>query len=629
MRFPKLAIPGLLLALVLAPALTFAADDKDGDKGFTGSLSFGYRAVDQSGAADMYRQDINLDKGVRLFNFDLSYAPAGDLQSLFDRIDVHALNLGGDPYESFGLSVRKNGSYTLRYDHRKSTYYYANNDATAPGVLFDPVRFNFDRVTDAGSLGVTLTKVLSAFVNFDRYTTSGASASSYDVTGDVLDAAQPVSEKMTSMGFGLDLHVERLGLVFEQKHQNYQNVNSYFPSGPFNFTDDVSTFRLSARPLDSLILRGSAQLSKLDADVTTLDGGGAAAVATGQGAFTRKIQLFDLDLTWLLADRLAVVGEARYDTFGQAGLMTNADGTYAPDFGFKTFGVEGGLQLQLFQGFTLTGGFRYEKRTFTNAAGDAAVADTPTPDTATGPLQTVTYEDHTVRRGLYGNLSWSLKGFKLTMDYQHGSYDDPYTLMSPTSTDRFRATASYKIQGFSVAASFLSARTKNEIPSGVNFRIIYADDNYSDLWKASNDQVSLRVGYAAATFNASVGYSLINFTTDSTRLVAYNPYWTGPAGTFPWVISYQGKSTLLDATVGLALDANWKLGATAFSYQNSGFWPLEQLTLKAYLEYSFLGGFVSQLAYRYYNFKETDTELLIQNNYSAGILELSFGYRWR
>jgi hypothetical protein len=629
MRSTKPAIPVLLLALVLAQALTLAAQDKDADKAFTGSFSFGYRAVDQSGAADMYRQDVNLDNGVRLFNFDLSYAPAGDVKALFDRLDIHALNLGGDPYESFGLSVRKFGAYSFRYEHRKSTYFYANGDQTQPGVLFDPARFNFDRVSDTGALTVTLSKILNVFVNFDRYTKSGDSASSFDVTSAVLDTDLPVSEKMTAMGFGLDLHVERLGLVFEQKHQDYQNTNSFFLSGPFNFTSDISTFRLNARPFDGLILRGSAQLSKLDSAVTTLDGGGAGAIVTGQGAFTRKIELYDFDLTWMLTNRLAVVGEVRYDTFGQNGLMTNADGTAAPDFGFKTFGAEGGLQIQLFPRFTLTGGFRYEKRTFTNAGGDVQISESEETESAVEPLETVTYNNSTVRKGLYGNLRWDLKDFKLTLDYQHGSYDDPYTLMSPTSTDRFRATLRYQTQGFSVAASFLSARTTNEIPGGVNFRVIYTDDSYSDLWKASNDQFSLRLGYNTTAFDASVGYTLINFTTDSTRLVAYNPYWTGPAGTFPWVISYQGKSTLLDASVRLNLDASWKIGATAFSYQNSGFWPLEQLNLRAFVEYTFMGGFVSQLAYRYYDFKETDTELIIRNNYSAGILEISFGYRWR
>jgi hypothetical protein len=50
---------------------------------------------------------------------------------------------------------------------------------------------------------------------------------------------------------------------------------------------------------------------------------------------------------------------------------------------------------------------------------------------------------------------------------------------------------------------------------------------------------------------------------------------------------------------------------------------------KAYVEYTFMGGFVSRLGYRAYDFKEKDSVMIIKNNYKAGILEISFGYRWQ
>ena len=371
-------------------------------------------------------------------------------------------------------------------------------------------------------------------------------------------------------------------------------------------------------------------MSKLESKVVTLDGGGVTAFATGEGSFTRKINLYDFDLTWLLTSRLAVVGEVRYNTFGQSGTMTNEDGTSTPDFGFKTLGVEGGLQIQLFPKFTLTGGYRYEKRTFSNAAGEEQTAsEGDEAETAGEALETVNYTDSTVRKGFYGNVRWDFNSFKLTLDYQRANYDDPYSMVSPTSTSRFRATLRWQLKGFNASTTYLAARTENLIPGGVNFRVIYTDDNYSDLWKSSNDQFTLRLGYSTSKFNLSAGYALINFKTDSDRLVAYNPYWTGPAGTFAWPIHYQGKSTVLDATAGLTLDANWKLGASVNSYSNAGFWPLERTMLKAYVEYTFMGGFVSQLSYRYFDFKEKDTQLIIHNNYTAGILEISFGYRWQ
>jgi len=610
-----------VLALALSPA-ALAAQDSGQDKAFTGTFSFGYRAVDQSGAANKYREHVNLDKGVRLFNFSFSYAPVNGLKTLVDRIDFDAVNLGGDPYESLGLSIRKYGTYAFTFSHRKSTYFYGDLNETA-GRLFDPVRFNFDRVTDSGSFTVTLHKAVNVFLNFDRYTKSGDSESSFEVDNIVIDEDKPVSEKMTQIGFGIDLHVPRYGLVFEQKHQDYANSNSLFLAGTMTFASNISSFKLSARPFDKLLLRGSAQLSTLDSDVKVLSGAGQSASLLGTGAFSRKINLFDLDVTYLLFKKLAVVGAVRSHSFDQSGRLT-ADGvTGTPDFGFETLGFEGGLQVQLSSRFSLTGGYRHEERKLLGAKPD------PESETGMEGFETVNFTDSTVRQGLFGNIRWDLKSLKLTMDYQHGDYDDPYTMISPMLFDRFRATLRWQMKSFNLTAGYLMSRTKNEIPGGVNFRVVYADDDYSDLWKSSNDQLNFRLGYTGTTVNASVGYSFIDFKADSTRYIAYNPYWLGAGGEFPWVIDYEGKSTILDATVGLSLGKDWRLGATASSYANSGTWPVERTMVKAFAEYTFLGGFVSQINYRYYNFKETDQVLTLKNNYSAGIFEVSFGYRWR
>jgi hypothetical protein len=46
---------------------------------------------------------------------------------------------------------------------------------------------------------------------------------------------------------------------------------------------------------------------------------------------------------------------------------------------------------------------------------------------------------------------------------------------------------------------------------------------------------------------------------------------------------------------------------------------------KGYIEYTFPGGYITQVGYRYVNFKEKDSGF---NDYKANILEFSFGYRW-
>jgi hypothetical protein len=651
MRKTTIPISGLLVALIFCHAIVLRAQDKETN--FYGNFSFGYRTVDTSGAYDKYKEHINLEKGVRLFNFNLTYLASNDLKKLFDRVDLNVYNFGGDPFETFGLSIQKYGTYKFQYDRKKSEYFYG--DQIGPRGFFDLHSFDFNRVSDSGMFSLTLTKNLNVFLNFDRTTKTGSSVTTFDVNQLEVETDKPLSEKLTEVAFGVDLHVSRYSLIFEERIQDYKNSNSVFLPGytdggagasnpasldyyrvnqPYDFTSNFHIFRFNARPIDNLLVRGSAQLSKQDTNLTYSEEAGGtdyldrsfAYAYTGQGKFKREIQLYDLDLTYLLFNKLAVVGAVRYNNFKQDGSLTISGAQESANFGFDTLGIEAGLQYEFASHFTLTAGYRHEERKLDNpGSGEGENGDTESasPDAY---FQTVTYAEKTVRNGLFGNLKWDFKNIKLTLDYQHGNYDDPFTLISPTMFDRFRATAKYQLKGFSVSASYLLSKTKNEIPGGVNFRIVYSEDGFSDLWEASNSQFNLRFGYNTAKFNAFVGYSYIDFKSDTDRQVAFNPYWTGPAGTFLWAIHYEGKSTLLDASVAYTLDQNWKIGAYVNSYQNSGFWPIDRTTLKAYIEYTFAGGYITQIGYRYFNFKEKDSGY---NDYKANILEFSFGYRWQ
>lgn len=632
MKKTILPISALLAALIFSQAIVLRAQDKETN--FYGNFMFGYRTVDTSGAYDKYKEHINLEKGARLFNFSLTYIATDDLKKLFDRFTLNVNNFGGDPFETFRLSLQKFGRYKFQYDRRKSDYFY-NDLQTIAGLRYDAHSFDFSRISDSGLFNLILGTNASVYINFDHFAKSGSSATTFDIEGTQFLMDEPLSEKFTETTVGLDLHVSRYSLIFEERIQDYKNSNGVFLPGyadgglaagyqtslsafrlnqPYDFKTHVTSFRFNARPVDGLLIRGTAQLSDQDTHLTYSEeaigtdsfGRNYATAAAGGGEFNRKIQLYDFDTTYFIFNRVAIVGAVRYDTFKQNGSLTVNGEPETADFGFNTLGIEAGLQYEFKPKLVLTVGYRNEQRKLTN-------------------LETVTYADKTVRNGLFGNLKWDFRNIKLTVDYQHGNYDDPYTLLSPTLFDRFRATAKCQMKAFSASASYLMNRTRNEVPGGVEFRILFAPDNYSDLLKASNNQFNLRLGYNLAKINAGLGFSLIDFKTDSDRQISFNPYWTGPAGTFPWAIHYEGKSVLWDASFDYALEKNWKVRAYFNSYKNSGFWPLDRTNLKAYLEYTFSAGYVTQIGYRYVNFKEKDSGF---NDYKASILEFSFGYRW-
>ncbi|MDH5386704.1 MAG: hypothetical protein OEY18_18540, partial [Candidatus Aminicenantes bacterium] len=192
-----------------------------------------------------------------------------------------------------------------------------------------------------------------------------------------------------------------------------------------------------------------------------------------------------------------------------------------------------------------------------------------------------------------------------------GTYDEPYTLISPTSFHRFRFTAKVRKDNFNFSGSYLWNKSESEV--------------YDDLWNSTKNQLSLRAGYHGKKVQIFGGYSLIDVEHKGDRKVAYPPSWTG-AGTFLWEIFYEGKSNLLDASVSADLANNWRIGGYTNFYWNRGFWEIDRFTLKGYVEYTFSNGFITQLGYRYVDFEESLSGF---NDYSASIFEISFGYRWK
>jgi opacity protein-like surface antigen len=359
--------------------------------------------------------------------------------------------------------------------------------------------------------------------------------------------------------------------------------------------------KINARPLDNLLIKASGQISDQDMNLSySEDSGGIDYTGvpftesfSGQGTFKRKIQMGDFDLTYLLWNKAAIVGAVRYQKFEQDGTMTIDGSDESMALNFETLAFEGGLQYQFNSKLAVTLGFRYETRDLEGT-------------------ETVTNETESIRSGFFGNVKWDFRQeFKLTLDYQRSYFDGPYTLISPTLFDRFRATVKGKVKEFNYSASYLLTKSKNEIPS--------------ELYESDRNQLKLRGGYSTEKFRISAGYALIDVKHTSDRIIDFPPSWSGPAGTFDWSIMYSGKSHLIDGSLSLKVGEQWSIGSYANIYSNKGFWEISRTTIKAYVEYVFTNGFATQVGYRYVNFEEKDSGF---NDYTANILEVSFGYRW-
>jgi hypothetical protein len=621
MRRTKIVLPVLLLGFVLS--LTFSLSAQEGAKTFTGDLKFGYRFVDTSGAYTKYKEDINLTEGAYLHTFSLSYAPEEALKKFFDRLDISVRNLGVEPFQTFNLTVQKSGLYKFKWDRRKSTYFYADQ-TQFDGHLYDFHTFDFERTSDSALFSFDVSKNIQLFASYFAYTKKGTSVTTLDINRIEFEFDKPIEEKSDEIAFGVDVHYKGLSFVFEEKIRNYENVNSYFLPGaadggeearypsslnyfymnqPYDLKSNTHTFKLNWKALNSLLVKGIAQISELDmeldyseeADGINYLGKPFSYSMSGTGIFERKIGLYELDLTYLVTHKLAVIGAVRSHDFKQEGSMTIDGETTATEPKFNTLGIEAGLQYQFSSKFGLTLGYRNEKRKLKSEE-----------------LETVDYESDTTRNGIFGNLMWTLsRAFNLSFDYQHSSYDNPYTLTSPMSSNRFRVRARMNLQEFYGTASLLLENAKNDL--------------YDELWESRKNQFNLRAGYNSESIKAFAGFALIDVKHSGDREVAYPPGWSGPGGSFLWEILYEGKSNLWDFYLAWDLNEQWSIGAYANFYKNTGFWEIKRNMFKAYIEYEFPMGLATELAYRVVDYEEALSGF---NDYKANIFEISFGYSW-
>ncbi len=142
MKRSSLSFAVLALAGVLALPVALEAQDEDqppaprqlGGFETQGSVTMGYRFTDVTGREQKFLELFDLQKGLRLMDFNLfGQAPRGS--NLFaDDYSLTMSGLGGDPFPGGQLTVRKNNLYDLRVSYRQSYYYWDRNDsAVLPG----------------------------------------------------------------------------------------------------------------------------------------------------------------------------------------------------------------------------------------------------------------------------------------------------------------------------------------------------------------------------------------------------------------------------------------------------------------------------------------------------------------
>ncbi|MGD2167271.1 MAG: hypothetical protein PVF63_04130, partial [Gammaproteobacteria bacterium] len=376
--------------LVASPAWS----QQDGT--ITGRASLGMRNVSVDGSLEKFREDINLDDGVRLFDAAFSYVAGSNSDNAIDLVELDARHLGGDPFESIHFGARKYGVYNLRLDRRRSQYFY--QDVILPPALAsvsgstagDFHHFDFERVRDRAALELTVTPSTQFSFGLDRHTRTGESTTTADVQRDEFDIERPLDESMNAANVGVQHAWDKVTLVFERDARKFENtIEAFLPgaSSGLNETDPAellffsldqsydyestgNTLRIAAQPTTRIDLRMLWRQEDLDLNMDAREqsagadftGNPFSSDASGFAAIGRDIELHELGFGYLLNDRLRLIGEVRRHTLDQRGTLEFDATTGNGLWDMETLGSEFGFEYVAFENVVLSAGVSQESR---------------------------------------------------------------------------------------------------------------------------------------------------------------------------------------------------------------------------------------------------------------------------
>lgn len=604
-----------------AAAYVGSASAQTGSTALSGRATLGLRSVDIDGSTDKYREDINLDDGVRLFDFSFSYAPEDD--GAVDRVDVDVANLGSDPFETIQLSARKYGAYEISLNRRRSEFFY--RDVILPAALAsiegstggDFHTFDFVRQHDSANASIYLTPATKLLVGLDRYTRTGDSATTLDVQRDEFDLERPIDESMDSLRLGVQHAWDKVTLVVEQQSSDFDNVTHLTlpgasaginPADPaelafFRFDQAADyrslahVFQVVARPSDRLQISSSWRFESLELDLDAAEQSEGVDFmdqpfttdVSGFAGVDRDLALGDVDLTYRLNERLQLIGGIRRQELDQDGVLGFGASAGSGAWDITTTGTDAGIEVAASDRVLISAGLSRESRDVS----DRAALDS---DTFGGNVETD-------RSGYFLRMSYRTRsGVELTASIEDNDIDDAFALSAPTDSQRYRLRGRYRWDnGIALTASWRRNEHENE-PSA---------------WSADTEQTSIHVSYSTANVDLSLGLGAIEMSRDIEQLV------TGGFRQDLYSIAYLADSDLYDASARWRLSARYTLGLGFHSYNNGGSYQLDRDDLRAYLEIDLRDNYFLEVRVRSVDYNEDEFD-----DYEADLLELGFGLEW-
>jgi hypothetical protein len=163
----------IAIVVLAVPVLLAGEDTPLSFGGFDnqGSVTVGYRFTDVSGYQPKYQELFDLNSGFRLLDFSLFGKAQEGASRLAEDYSLSVSGIGGDPFTTAQLNVRKHNLYDLRVNFRQSHYYWNRNDfAALPNGLDSLTNYhNWATVRKIGSVNLLIHATNNLKFSFEYY----------------------------------------------------------------------------------------------------------------------------------------------------------------------------------------------------------------------------------------------------------------------------------------------------------------------------------------------------------------------------------------------------------------------------------------------------------------------------
>lgn len=646
-----------LFLLLTLTALSGAAAAED-ETGFTGWFDIGTRSTTVDGNENKFREDVNLrDGSLRLFDLSLKLLPEKD-GSFLESMTLDAGGLGGEPSSFARFRARGgDGRFDLKLNYRAADRFYRDD-----GYFFSDIGdfHSMDVRRERYDLGLKIrpTRNLVFRIGAESINREGDSTTSRDIQRDEFIFDRPVDQDAAEYWLGVDYRAGWANLTVEQRVRSWDNhwdlsatgtdginpgeafLDNYSQSRTEQGDAPLTRFQVQGSPWS--FLRFSAGFQRVDAESEyRVDGAWDgldytdtpySTVLTNSGRVDRTYDLLDTELVWIPREDLEIGLEFDSRSWDQDGdvdyLEVQTGGAEAGNYV-----VTGSLSDRL-ETDTLGLSVRWmQSRKLTLWA----CAGITTRDAAIELAGPAVETERTLYRGgvqYRPTPDWDLK-----IDLEAGDDDDPYTPVSPTSTDRirarlaFRPTAKLKLvlhyrdESRENSLAYPLGMATDDLPPATEFGMAQFD---TSAWSLSGTWTGNRLDLSAGYHRIEVDSDAdLVYVTGATFFPAFDIFTTLDS------TAYVAKTDLMRLSARFRILDRLHAGMNLALVSNDGTFPVDRDRYGADLRYEFDFDLFLRAAWDSYSLDETNpyagdplAPTPDVNDYDADLLTVALGYRF-